>query len=76
MGDLYLSLSFSVYSVYFNKLRAKTVRSVLLAQYCSDDKIEKNDMGGACSAYGREKRRIQDFGEETWGKETAWKTQA
>jgi hypothetical protein len=27
--------------------------------------IEKNEMGGACSAYGGEKRRIQGFGGET-----------
>ena len=25
---------------------------VLLAQYCADDKIEKNEMGWACGAYG------------------------
>ena len=25
------------------------------------DKIEKNEMGGACSAYGGEERRIQGF---------------
>jgi hypothetical protein len=25
---------------------------VLLAQYCSDDNIEKNEIGGACSTYG------------------------
>jgi len=25
-------------------------------------------MGGACSAYGGEERRIQGFGGETWGK--------
>ena len=30
----------------------------------SDDKIEKNVMGGACSAYSGEERRIQDFGGE------------
>jgi hypothetical protein len=24
---------------------------VLLTQYCSDNKIEKNEMGGVCSAY-------------------------
>ena len=24
----------------------------LLTQYCADDKIEKNEMGWACSAYG------------------------
>jgi hypothetical protein len=29
----------------------------------SGDKIE-NEMGGACSAYGGEERRIQGFGEE------------
>ena len=29
------------------------------------DKIEKNEVGGACSAYGREERRIQSFGGET-----------
>jgi len=33
-------------------------------------------MGGACSAYGGEERRVQDFGEEAWGKETAGETQA
>ena len=30
---------------------------LLLAQYCPGDKIEKNEMGGACSAYG-ERRGI------------------
>jgi hypothetical protein len=29
---------------------------------CSGDKIEKNEMGGACSAYGGEERRVQGFG--------------
>ena len=24
----------------------------LLTQYCSDDNIEKNEMGGACTKYG------------------------
>jgi len=31
----------------------------------SGHKIEKNDMGGACSAYGGEERRIYGFGGET-----------
>jgi hypothetical protein len=31
----------------------------------SRDKFEKNVMGGACSAYGGEQRRIQGFGGET-----------
>ena len=26
--------------------------TVLLTQYCSGDKIEKNEMNGACSTYG------------------------
>jgi len=32
-------------------------------EYCLGDKIEKNGMGGACSAYGGEERRIEGFGE-------------
>jgi hypothetical protein len=32
---------------------------------CSSDKIEKNEMGGECSAYGVKERRIQVFGGET-----------
>jgi hypothetical protein len=32
-------------------------------------------MGGACSAYGGEEKRIQGFGGETGGKEAAWETQ-
>jgi len=32
---------------------------------CSGDEIEKNEMGGACSAYGGEERHIQGFGGET-----------
>ena len=28
------------------------IRSVLLTQYCAGDKIEKNEMGWACGAYG------------------------
>jgi hypothetical protein len=33
--------------------------------YYSDDKIEKNEMGGACNAHGGEERRTQGFGGET-----------
>jgi len=32
--------------------------------YCSGDKIEKNRMGEACSAYGEEEKPIQSFGAE------------
>ena len=31
---------------------------------------------GVCSAYGGEEKRIQGFGWETKGKETAWETQS
>ena len=34
---------------------------------CSGDKIEKNEMGGACSAYGGEERVIQRLVGETPG---------
>jgi hypothetical protein len=50
--------------------------SMRFTQYGAGDKIEKNEMGGECSAYGGEERRIQGFGGETFGKETTWKTQA
>jgi len=36
--------------------------------------MEKNEMGGACSAHGVEERCIQDFGGETWGKGSTSKT--
>jgi hypothetical protein len=53
-----------------------TVPSVLLTQYCSGDKIERNEMGRECRVYGGEERRIQGFGGETSVKETTWETQA
>ena len=33
-------------------LSSQTLYSVLLTHYCSDDKIEKNEIGWACSTYG------------------------
>jgi len=36
-----------------------------LALYCSVDKIEKNEMGAACSAYEGEERLVHGFGVET-----------
>ena len=42
--------------------RRKLHNEELLTQYCLGDKIGKNEMGGACSAYGGEERRIQSFG--------------
>ena len=49
----------------WRKLHNEEIKSVLLTQYFSGDKIEKNKMGGACSAYGGEEKRIQDLGGET-----------
>ena len=46
--------------------KTSTGSSVLyVKQYFSGDKIEKNEMGGACSTYGGEERHIQGFGGET-----------
>ena len=39
------------------------------------DKIEKNKMGGACSAYGGGESRVQGFGGETLGIENIWENQ-
>jgi hypothetical protein len=33
--------------------------------YCADDKIEKNEMGRACSSGEGGERRVQGFGGET-----------
>ena len=37
----------------------------LLTQYCAGGKIEKNEMGGACGAYGGGERYAQGRGGET-----------
>jgi hypothetical protein len=39
-------------------------RFLPLIHYFAGSKIEKNEMGGACSAYGRGERRVQGF---WWG---------
>ena len=38
---------------------------LLLTQYCAGGKIEKNEMGGACGAYGGVERCAQGSGGET-----------
>ena len=38
------------------------------------DQMDKNEMDGACSAYGGQERPIQDFGGKTWEKEITWET--
>ena len=39
--------------------------AVPLTKYYSDDKIKGNEMGEACSTYGRQERCIQGFRGET-----------
>jgi hypothetical protein len=39
--------------------------TVLLTQYFAGDKIEKNEMGEACSVNGGSERHVQGFGGET-----------
>ena len=41
---------------------------------CAGDKIEKNEMGGACGTYGGRESCAQSFGGETLGKETIGET--
>jgi len=43
------SISFSMAHAYF---RISFLCNVILTQYCAGDKIEKNEMGWACGAYG------------------------
>jgi hypothetical protein len=40
------------------------------------NEIKDDDMGGASNTYGREEKCVQNFGRETWGEETPWKTYA
>jgi hypothetical protein len=43
----------------------KRLEHLIAAHYCAGDKIEKNEMSGACSSDGGRERRVQGFGEET-----------
>ena len=43
------------------KKKWRKLHNVKVTQYFSGDKIEKNEMGGACSAYGEEEKSIQGF---------------
>jgi len=42
-----------------------TIDSKRFTQYCAGGKIEKNEMGWACGAYGGGERCTQGSGEET-----------
>ena len=56
------SFTFNTRTLY---IQACMIDTVLLTQYCAGDKIKKNEMGGACSAYVGEERCLQGFGGET-----------
>jgi hypothetical protein len=38
---------------------------IIILLKCAGGKIEENEMGGACGAYGRGERRVQGYGGET-----------
>jgi hypothetical protein len=61
-----LSVNCFVYLIFLN----------FIIQYCAGDKIEWNEMGEACGAYGGEESCMQGFGGETSGKEITWQIQA
>jgi hypothetical protein len=46
------SVSFTVIIFYLN------IHRTLLTQYCAGDKIEKNELGGGCSADREGDRRV------------------
>jgi len=49
----------------WRKLHNEELRDLYLTQYCAGGKIEKNDMGGACGAYGGGESCAQGSGGET-----------
>jgi len=51
-GNLYLRVTKHTHAHARTFMNCIATDLYLLAQYCSCDKIEKNEMGGACSAYG------------------------
>jgi hypothetical protein len=71
MGTLHEHVARTFITVF---LRASL--PVLLTHYCAGDKIEKNEMGWACSSDEEGERRVEGIGGETWGKETNWETTA
>jgi len=49
----------------WRRLHNGALRSILLSKYYLSDQIKKNQMGRACSMYGRQEICIQGFGGET-----------
>jgi hypothetical protein len=54
--------TWNVRSLYRAGSLTAAARDLLLTHHCAGDKIDKNEMGGACSAYGGAERRVQGFG--------------
>jgi hypothetical protein len=68
-----LDLNFSTETMYSrHMLNGKYLYSLLVEH---SNFILLYEVDGACSTYGGGERCIQDFGGETRGKETTWKTQ-
>ena len=62
---VYFFLLFSIHVLAFLLIICCKIFAVTCAcYYCAGDKMEKNEMGGACSAYGRGKGRVQVLGGE------------
>ena len=60
---------------YFRRLKSVCnfrLLSVLPTQNSAVDKIEKNEMGGACGTHGGRERCAQRFGRETLGERDHW----
>jgi hypothetical protein len=73
MVSLCVISSYSVLKIctllcHVHMLRRRRVNVAILSRNshcCSADRIEKNEMGGACGKNGGEKRCVQGLGEET-----------
>jgi hypothetical protein len=59
VSDVPLSIKLNALLVrLISFIASESQSSVFHTQYCSGDKIEKNEMGGLCSEDGREERRV------------------
>ena len=57
--------SVKIFSFILMHITRSIIHPLPLTQYCAGGKIEKNEMGGACGAYGGGERRAQSSGGET-----------